>query len=749
MQQYKVLCSSIGLLLCGNIFAQKTQDLPVPTVEDAVRMVRIQYNVALDGSVAAISPDGKKAAAVTWRGDIARNVNVYTLTVFDIDSSTNRTPSEILSKDFAGDPDDQIASPFSKVVFLADNRTLAYLGRDGDETQVYTVDTVSKKVNQLTHHPSPVRSFVVDPDGSLRAFAAVAVPEKNERKSRLEGDGVFLWDSKLFPLQFGSFSPMPLLWQTEGHQIRQYFLNTADGPKLFFDSRQSKPAEAVDLSDRKVATSGGTESWEDEAMLRGSSTLAENPKDKSLVMFPYALTNHPMHPERYAYYNQPLNKNAFIRRLAAPYGLVNPNTGKVEVLIDAPHPVSERYEGGDALWGPAGKSVLIYTLLPDAPADPPKWVEVDIATRKATPLGLPKDWHPIAWAADGKSLILSGKDGKFGNVPRTSTGWGKFVETGAAKGFNKDWSVATNGQKLIGVRDASLTPPELATYELNSGKVEDLSNFNPQLHERKYGSVELWHWPSTSQKDAAGFLIKPVGYKPGTRYPLVVLLDDNTMGRVGEPYLLDASWQLSGHAIQMLAAQGYVVLYPREPILRDVVETDAEGKRVREYLESAVAELDKEGLIDPKRVGLSGWSRAGYYTDYMLIHSSINFAAASAIDGGGVEYNDGMRAFSDDELKHIRTPKLLEAHGLTSLVWLAGMADRMTSLGKPNDILYFATASHSTTRPQHRLRSLGTHLDWWNFWLKGQEDPDPIKADQYTHWRKLRETQKSAGKLPG
>jgi len=170
---------------------------------------------------------------------------------------------------------------------------------------------------------------------------------------------------------------------------------------------------------------------------------------------------------------------------------------------------------------------------------------------------------------------------------------------------------------------------------------------------------------------------------------------------------------------------------------------------VREYLESAVAELDKEGLIDPKRVGLSGWSRAGYYTDYMLIHSSINFAAASAIDGGGVEYNDGMRAFSDDELKHIRTPKLLEAHGLTSLVWLAGMADRMTSLGKPNDILYFATASHSTTRPQHRLRSLGTHLDWWNFWLKGQEDPDPIKADQYTHWRKLRETQKSAGKLPG
>jgi len=181
MQQYKVLCSSIGLLLCCNIFAQNTQDSPVPTVEDAVRMVRIQYNVALDGSVAAISPDGKKAAAVTWRGDIARNVNVYTLTVFDIDSSTNHVPNDILSKDFTGDPDDQVASPFGKVVFLADNRTLAYLGRDGDETQVYTVDTVSKKVNQLTHHPSRPPRFGVEKAPNQRSLLGADWPLCEER----------------------------------------------------------------------------------------------------------------------------------------------------------------------------------------------------------------------------------------------------------------------------------------------------------------------------------------------------------------------------------------------------------------------------------------------------------------------------------------------------------------------------------------------------------------------------------------
>ena len=65
----------------------------------------------------------------------------------------------------------------------------------------------------------------------------------------------------------------------------------------------------------------------------------------------------------------------------------------------------------------------------------------------------------------------------------------------------------------------------------------------------------------------------------------------------------------------------------------------------------------------------------------------------------------------------------------------------LDALGKPTEILYFATASHSTTRPQHRLRSLGTHIDWWRFWLEDQEDPVPGKKAQYAHWRTLRERQ--------
>jgi dipeptidyl aminopeptidase/acylaminoacyl peptidase len=214
------------------------------------------------------------------------------------------------------------------------------------------------------------------------------------------------------------------------------------------------------------------------------------------------------------------------------------------------------------------------------------------------------------------------------------------------------------------------------------------------------------------------------------------------MGRDTTPFLFDGVDQLNAHAPRILAANGIVVLYARTPSSLSGIEQ----KRMCETIEGAVHTLDGAGLIDSHRVGISGWSRAAYHTDYILIHSTLSFAAASQIDGGTVEYGEGFRPFWDDELKRIRAPLLLEPHGFPSLVGMMSMADRLQAFGKPNEILYIATASHDTTRPQHRFRSLTAHLDWWRFWLKGEEDPAPQKTEQYDQWRELRKQQEEIGK---
>jgi hypothetical protein len=37
--------------------------------------------------------------------------------------------------------------------------------------------------------------------------------------------------------------------------------------------------------------------------------------------------------------------------------------------------------------------------------------------------------------------------------------------------------------------------------------------------------------------------------------------------------------------------------------------------------------------------------------------------------------------------------------------------------------------------------SQGGTVDWFRFWLKGEEDPDPAKTEQYKRWRELRKLQ--------
>jgi hypothetical protein len=39
-------------------------------------------------------------------------------------------------------------------------------------------------------------------------------------------------------------------------------------------------------------------------------------------------------------------------------------------------------------------------------------------------------------------------------------------------------------------------------------------------------------------------------------------------------------------------------------------------------------------------------------------------------------------------------------------------------------------------------------VDWFCFWLKGEENPDPAKAGQYAHWRELRRLQEQNDRRP-
>jgi hypothetical protein len=131
----------------------------------------------------AFSPDGSKFATVVWRGDLAQDVNVYDLLVFEVDealSGLRRTPAPIRSVPFRGDSVDQAATPIDQLSFLGDNRTVAFLGTlAGEPRQVYAVDSHTGQLRTLTRHPTAVVAYA-DDDGRVRLYAATA-PDDSAR----------------------------------------------------------------------------------------------------------------------------------------------------------------------------------------------------------------------------------------------------------------------------------------------------------------------------------------------------------------------------------------------------------------------------------------------------------------------------------------------------------------------------------------------------------------------------------------
>lgn len=119
---------------------------------------------------------------------------------------------------------------------------------------------------------------------------------------------------------------------------------------------------------------------------------------------------------------------------------------------------------------------------------------------------------------------------------------------------------------------------------------------------------EVVHWKGKDGLAIAGILYKPVGYKPGTRYPAVILAHGGPEGQVT---LSVAPWSI------FLADQGYVVLEPNfrgstgyGERFRNANVEDSGGGEIDDVV-AGVQYLVSSGLADEKHVGISGGSHGG------------------------------------------------------------------------------------------------------------------------------------------
>jgi len=324
---------------------------------------------------------------------------------------------------------------------------------------------------------------------------------------------------------------------------------------------------------------------------------------------------------------------------------------------------------------------------------------------------------------------------------------------------------AADGGRFVGVRQTVTTPPDLALLDVATGRLATLTEINPELREQTLGRVETIRWPAANGSKVEGYLIYPVDYAQGQRYPGVILCKSWDEG-----FIHGGNDGLIGNfAPQALANLGFVVLmmqdavgpYPRGT-WKGLPGGISEAFRAMDAFETALRQLDRLGLVDPARVGLMGFSRSSWNVDFTITHSHEKWGAAVSADSGIYNYGtylgdknlrSGMAAMyggppSGDTFKawldyappfsasKTRTPLLMQYHGKVSMA--AEFYSALVTQGKPVELVLFPEGKHILDLPQERTGSMQGSVDWFRFWLQGYENPSPQYAGQNERWRALR-----------
>ena len=232
-----------------------------------------------------------------------------------------------------------------------------------------------------------------------------------------------------------------------------------------------------------------------------------------------------------------------------------------------------------------------------------------------------------AWSADGQSILFLLEDDRVTSVASVPADGGSVQPLIKGRRFVSDFSVGPGG-KLAVVASTPTTPAEV--FAVDGGAAarvvapERRMAGGPQL-----APVEEISFKSRDGTPIDGFLARPVGYQTGTRVPTVLRIHGGPVYQFSNEF--DFDWQL-------LAAEGFAVVAanPRGSSGRGekfstAIWADWGNKDSQDVL-AAVDYAVAQGVADPERLGVGGWSYGGILTNQVIARDR-RFKAA--ISGAG------------------------------------------------------------------------------------------------------------------
>jgi dipeptidyl aminopeptidase/acylaminoacyl peptidase len=350
----------------------------------------------------------------------------------------------------------------------------------------------------------------------------------------------------------------------------------------------------------------------------------------------------------------------------------------------------------------------------------------------------------ITWLADG-SILMTAATGGSTTVYRIDPASKRLTTILSGRRRINGVSADAKGRTVAYVATDVTRPTELFVANADGSGERRLTSFNDKLtREIAFADAERFVYPSVGGLEIEGWLMKPFGYEPGKKYPLVLYIHGGPHSAYGETWFDE---------FQNLAGAGMFVLFtnPRGSSGYGADFTFSTrgrwGFEDYEDLMKAVDIVAKRPDVDSTRMGVTGGSYGGFMTAWITTRTN-RFKAAQAdrmisdwLYWYGASDAQGLTEFEffgkpwDNfalydslspirHVKKVRTPTLIvqseEDHRTpmgNAEIWFMALKKQ----GVPVELIRYPRSTHELSRsgePWLLVDRLGRLRQWFAYWLK-------------------------------
>lgn len=365
---------------------------------------------------------------------------------------------------------------------------------------------------------------------------------------------------------------------------------------------------------------------------------------------------------------------------------------------------------------------------------------------------IPNELH---WSSPGFALFSSGIKGET-HIFRADLSAHSFAPvTSGPRGIHA-FDMNESSGKVVYLANDFEHLDDLYAANLDGSGERRLTRLNAELWSHLgLQPVERLPYKSSDGWAIEGFFVKPLGWQPGKKYPMILVIHGGPEGMFG------VDWY---HEFQVYAAKGYAVFFcnPRgstgygEKFERGEINNWG-GMDYQDILSGVEAALKQYPWVDQNNLGVTGGSYGGYMTNWIVSHTNrfkaavtlrsiSNFISDDGTRDGPYGHEDYFRSILFDDFdqywdasplkyaRSVRTPTLILHSDNDYRVPLEQGEQWFRALqhyGVPSEMVIFPRENHNLTRtgePRHLVESLNWQLYWFDRYLNGNAAAKPPDA---------------------